>query len=859
MKKMYHSALAVALLAGSTLADPQEEQTFAGPYNIYAEFNPDNPSIDVTFTGDGYTPVGWRLLFDLQAVAPGTFINDVDIIVTPPGGVQDYYNVFGLSYTIRTNLGGVFDLPPGIDGRGTWNIMFSENSQNDPDGGVESIISNVRFALVSADAAPTPNQTIDPVPAGTTSATVTLGAREIKWIKFVTTTEASTAAGTFLDIATQSGGTRNNTEIAVYTEVGARVAQDDNSGPDSLSLLSFGPPAPGTFGSGTLPAGTYYLAVGLNNSTFNPSFGATSTSTDSGAVALTFTQGSFASPPPGTIPTPLVTFDPLPDGLTNTTLTGFVNERGSRVKWVKFTTGLEASVATNRFVDIRTTTGRNTVIGLYNSAGNLVAQNDDLGDEIEDLFGLSLLSFGTGAGRGGAAGADRTLLAGTYYLAVARSNTRFNPGFDVATTDTRLEDIDVQFEQGVYSAPTAPAVAATFDPLPAGDTAGAVSVGPGEVKWVKFVTTADATEESDKYVDIFTVARKNTEIGLYSSTGARIIRNDDDGSGQFFSALSFGTGANGIGGTAPFNGNSGPLVAGTYYLSLSLYNTSFFARGWDVISTSTDSHTIGFLISSGDFPSNPPTPPVSQDLGTFGAAGQTENVQATTWTMTSAQEVKWFKLTTTAAALASGNYVDIDTEGTDPTSPAIVGSLADTLIGVYNASGTLRTGDDDDGFDLRSAISYGDDVNIRPAVVTGGEPGEPGEPWPRDGRDGDLPAGTYYIFVATYLPASTYRFIVTPDPSRTDVGDRTLTVRTNFALPVTNACPNPSNVSGPGQNTAAIDEELTADDIIVFLNRFFAGDLLSNVSGPGQNTTQLDSELTADDIIVFLNRFFAGC
>jgi len=72
-------------------------------------------------------------------------------------------------------------------------------------------------------------------------------------------------------------------------------------------------------------------------------------------------------------------------------------------------------------------------------------------------------------------------------------------------------------------------------------------------------------------------------------------------------------------------------------------------------------------------------------------------------------------------------------------------------------------------------------------------------------------------------------------------------------------CNNPSNISGPGQNTTAIDAELTADDIIVFLNRFFAGNLLSDVSGPGQNTTAIDGELTADDIIVFLNRFFAGC
>jgi hypothetical protein len=52
---------------------------------------------------------------------------------------------------------------------------------------------------------------------------------------------------------------------------------------------------------------------------------------------------------------------------------------------------------------------------------------------------------------------------------------------------------------------------------------------------------------------------------------------------------------------------------------------------------------------------------------------------------------------------------------------------------------------------------------------------------------------------------------------------------------------------------------LTADDIIVFLNAFFAGNLCADVSGPGQETVTLDGELTADDIIVFLNRFFGGC
>jgi hypothetical protein len=66
-----------------------------------------------------------------------------------------------------------------------------------------------------------------------------------------------------------------------------------------------------------------------------------------------------------------------------------------------------------------------------------------------------------------------------------------------------------------------------------------------------------------------------------------------------------------------------------------------------------------------------------------------------------------------------------------------------------------------------------------------------------------------------------------------------------------------SDVAGPGQSIGP-DNALTADDIIVFLNWFFASDTQADVAGPGQSTTP-DRQFSADDIIVFLNRFFAGC
>lgn len=75
-------------------------------------------------------------------------------------------------------------------------------------------------------------------------------------------------------------------------------------------------------------------------------------------------------------------------------------------------------------------------------------------------------------------------------------------------------------------------------------------------------------------------------------------------------------------------------------------------------------------------------------------------------------------------------------------------------------------------------------------------------------------------------------------------------------LQVPGACK--SDVAGLNQSIGG-DGQLSADDIITFLNGYFAGDLWSaDVSGLNQSSVP-DGQLTADDIIVFLSSFFAGC
>ncbi len=112
---------------------------------------------------------------------------------------------------------------------------------------------------------------------------------------------------------------------------------------------------------------------------------------------------------------------------------------------------------------------------------------------------------------------------------------------------------------------------------------------------------------------------------------------------------------------------------------------------------------------------------------------------------------------------------------------------------------------------------------------------------------------THTVSLNTSAPGAVVRTITIPNGS---VDTPSVVVTLRGTVVGVAAC-GPSDVAGPGQSVGS-DGSLTADDIIVFLNWFFAGNTRADVAGPGQSTTP-DTHFTADDIIVFLNRFFAGC
>lgn len=68
----------------------------------------------------------------------------------------------------------------------------------------------------------------------------------------------------------------------------------------------------------------------------------------------------------------------------------------------------------------------------------------------------------------------------------------------------------------------------------------------------------------------------------------------------------------------------------------------------------------------------------------------------------------------------------------------------------------------------------------------------------------------------------------------------------------------PADVAGLG-SMPGHDARLTVDDIVFYINRFFAADLaVADIAGIG-GTPHSDGEVTVDDLVFFLDQFFEGC
>ena len=70
--------------------------------------------------------------------------------------------------------------------------------------------------------------------------------------------------------------------------------------------------------------------------------------------------------------------------------------------------------------------------------------------------------------------------------------------------------------------------------------------------------------------------------------------------------------------------------------------------------------------------------------------------------------------------------------------------------------------------------------------------------------------------------------------------------------------PCTADIAGLG-GTLGADGQITVDDLVMYLGRFFASDIaVADIAGFG-GTPGPDGQITVDDLVIFLSRFFAGC
>ncbi len=381
---------------------------------------------------------------------------------------------------------------------------------------------------------------------------------------------------------------------------------------------------------------------------------------------------------------------------------------------------------------------------------------------------------------------DITDAAGSWAF---RFSDPFNDG--AAADDARWNTLSITFDDG----PPASKYLGVPQNLPLRQLG--VPLAASQVLWYRLDLPKDILPSLGTFVDIDTAqgAYFDTMIGLYNAQG-QLMAFDDDDAGSGASALTFGAGGRpGIIAGYPFDGRDGSLTAGTYYLALCGYtNGAFGPTGWNVNSSSTQTGNVYVRVHADLTPGGP-------HLGTLSQAGAVVRDADLL-----PQQVLWFRFELAQDALASsGGYLDIHTLGS-----YLPGSFSDkdTEIALYDVAGNLIASDDDGaGVENLSLLSFG--AGSRGPIAPGGIT--------RDGQNGPLPAGEYYLAASAYNTTfgSTDWIFAT---SHTRTGKLQISVLTNTGAPAT--CPaDLDNGSGSG----VPDGGITIDDLLYFLLRYEGG------------------------------------
>ena len=477
------AALAAALsCAAHAVATPQETATFTAVQSRERVNDAANITTSATFTG-GY-PVGRILVTGtLTNVIPASFASEARVRVTTPLGRTLTLQPFVTSaFSGSLSIDPAYELivqPAEADAAGTWTFQFYE-SRNDG-AGADAVWDTITITLDDQPPPPPPGDHTTAENLGEIGAGTTLTDREpawtfypgIKWYRFDVPVPVTPATDTYLDIDSNetSFGTGNDavtdTEIALFTDAGTLVAQDDDDGAGLASMLSFGAVSsrPGGYQSqdGPLSPGTYYLCVAPFNATFGNGFSVTTTSTAFPAdIHVRLSSGFTAAPSaPASIDLgvlPLGSTEPPAESLGAGDIVWYSFELASAID-ASLLSFFDLDTEGSLLADPGAGTGNDTMVGLYDAAGVRVLVDDDDGSDR-----LTQMTFGGPSttptvGNGLAYdGRDGTLPAGRYYAAVTGfGNTAFGPtGWSVYTEHVKTGTIALRLFTNTGTVPCPP-------------------------------------------------------------------------------------------------------------------------------------------------------------------------------------------------------------------------------------------------------------------------------------------------------------------------------------------------------------------------------------------------------------------
>jgi len=324
------------------------------------------------------------------------------------------------------------------------------------------------------------------------------------------------------------GSAWSDTEMACYFATGELLDNNDDAPGTVQSQLMLG-----------LPEGTYYVAVSTYNTAFGDNFDV-SGGDNSGEILLNFSDGGAV------VGSRTVSID-SGDGVGG-------------VAWFTFEIGVlpvipvaddlgilgdDTSVLT---LDTSGSEIGNTEMGLYDAAGNLLAENDDAG------------------GGGQSELVVQNLNQGAYYVAVSAYDTTFGAsGFDVSGGGESGE-IVLNFSDGLD---VVGSVTASLDVADAADGVAWFFFEIEAAPPVVVTPTADdlgisVADTSVLTLSTFDSTLGDTEMGLYDAAGNLLDNNDDAGGGLQSELV------------------AQSLAEGTYYVAVSAYNTTFGASGFAV-------------------------------------------------------------------------------------------------------------------------------------------------------------------------------------------------------------------------------------------------------------------------------------